>query len=237
MPRKDTPRFKLAYGWDRGEDWWGDPTSENRVMTDALLHPAPISNTLMEPPADAIDGDQYIVPVGATGAWEGQDNKLAMLVEGSWVFVAPVYGLRVRVRSVGMFLWWDGEKWEPEPLSPIPSVEQGKAYDIAISVGYAPDPGEMLLILPIVQSMALPEGGAGSMATAAAPPIQDVRLEIRRNGVEVGGIIFRRSTFGGEFDIPGNVVFGPGDRLQVMCPLTLPANFQGFGAVLRLVLL
>lgn len=55
---------------------------------DALLQTAVISMNLTVPPATGADGDLYIVGVGATGAWAGQDNNLARFVsEGNfWQF-------------------------------------------------------------------------------------------------------------------------------------------------------
>lgn len=236
MPRKDTPRFGLAYGWLRGEDWWGDPTSANRVVTDLLLHPAPISNTVTEPPPDAEEGDHYIVPPGALGAWQNRDNSLAMMVEGKWVFVKPTYGLRVRIRSLGIFAWWNGETWEPEAVSPLQDPEIGTRYDVSISVGYGPDPGETLLVLPIVQRMTLPADAPESLATIVSPPSSLVQLAIMRNGSQVGTVTFSASSFNGTINVPSDAVFAQGDRLRVVCPMKLPNRFENFGIVLRMSL-
>lgn len=236
MPRKDTPRLGMAYGWLRGEDFWGGPTSTNRVLHDALFHPAPISMTLTEPPEVVEDGDQYIVALGGTGPWDGFDNHLAMVVEGQWFFAPLFYGLRVRVRDLETFFFWNGDEWEPEPVSGAPGPELGTRYDVSISVGYAPEPGEALLVLPIVQSMILPAGGAGSLATIIAPPAAGVQLSIMRNGSQVGTVVFSSSSFSGILNIPSNITFAPGDRLRVVCPPTLPENFKEFGIVLRMSL-
>lgn len=236
MPRKDTPRYKMAYGWLRGEDWWGDPTSNNRVALDALLHPLALSMTLTEPPADNADGDCYIVAQGAIGAWEGKADHLAMYVEGEWWFFAPVEGVRVRVRGLAFF-WWDGEAWIPEEVSGIPDPEEGTRYDISISVGYPPEPGETLLVLPIPQAMMLGKDAPGSRATILSPPSQGVQLAIMRNGGQVGSVVFSSSSFSGTLLVPNNVTFAVGDRLHVMCPPNLPDRFQEFGIVLRMTLL
>lgn len=236
MPRKDTPRLGMAYGWLRGEDWWGDPTSMNRVVTDALLHPAPLSMTLSEPPAGAAEGDQYLVPAGAIGEWTGRDHALATFVEGRWLFVPPFEGLRVRVRDFA-FVWFNGEEWEPEEISAIPDPAQGTRYDIGISVGYAPEPGETLLVLPIAQNMILPAGAAGSRATTIAPPSAAVQLAIYRNSAQIGTVTFSASGFSGILTVPANTNFLAGDRLRVACPLSLPSNFKEFGIVLRMSLL
>jgi hypothetical protein len=57
-----------------------------------------IDNTLTTPPTSGDDGDVYIVPSGATGAWAGQTNNIAELAgvntSGNliWNFYTPVSG-------------------------------------------------------------------------------------------------------------------------------------------------
>lgn len=237
MPRKDTPRFGTAYGWLRGEDWWGDPTSDNRVLYDALLHPYVLSTTSVTPPSGAENGDQYIVAVGGQGPWLGHDNSLATLVEGTWRFVRPVRGVRVRVHDINIFIWWDGESWVPEDVSGVPDPDLGTRYDIAMSVGYGPEPNETLLFLPIVQAMYLGAGAPGSHASVLTPPTAGVQLTISRNGSQIGTVTYTSSDFNGIISVPADVPFAPGDRLRINCPLTLPPDFENFGMVLRMTLI
>lgn len=237
MPRKDTPRYGTGYGWERGEDFWGDPTSENRVLYDALLHPYALSATLTSPPGDTREGDQYIVPDAALGAWSGQANKLAMLVEGEWRFYAPIPGVRVRIEDAGFFAWWDGEAWVPEPVSGVPNPGEGRNYDIALSVGYPPEPLETLLVLPLPQAMILGKDALDSTATILRPPRTGVQLTIARNGSPVGAIGFTPSSFNGVLSVSANVTFAPRDRLTITCPLVVPPDFKDFGAVLRMTLI
>lgn len=253
VPRKDTPRLNSAYGWLRGEDWWGDPTSYNRLLYDSLFHPSVISMTATAPPAAAEPGDQYIVAAGAEGIWEGHENYLAMLVESDldnfeahlaalvvegWLLIPPFDGLRVRARDIGQFVYWNAEyeQWLAEPVSAVPDPDEGTRYDIAMSVGYAPEPGETLLVLPIVLPMLLGMGAPGSRATIITPPSQGVQLPIMRNGGQVGTLVFGTSSFDGVFNIAETVQFAPGDRLRVVCPPILPAGLENFGMVLRMTL-
>lgn len=47
------------------------------------------SATLTEPPADPSEDDCYLVPnAGASGAWAGQANKIAIYIAGAWSFVS-----------------------------------------------------------------------------------------------------------------------------------------------------
>lgn len=67
---------------------------------DALTQTAVESISLTTPPA-GIEGNLYIVGVGATGAWSAKDNQLAQFIGGNWVFYrSPGMGsnLAVKVR-------------------------------------------------------------------------------------------------------------------------------------------
>lgn len=236
MPRQIAPRQKLSYGWLRGEDHWGDPMSDNMVYTDAMLHPAPESMTLAVPPVNPIDGVQYIIPVGAQDEWENYPNFLTMAIKGQWVFFQPFYGLRARVKDY-TFVWFDAEKWTPEPASNAAPPETATRYDIAVSVGYAPEPDETLLMLPIVQPMRLDAGATMSMATAVTPPVSPANLPMYRNGVQIGTVVFSPSSFNGIFLVPMEVTFGIGDRFSVITSTGFPETFGDFGMVLRMSLL
>ncbi len=43
-------------------------------------------------PASPTNGDRYIVPAGAIGAWAGQAGKIAVRIAGAWEFYAPLEG-------------------------------------------------------------------------------------------------------------------------------------------------
>lgn len=47
---------------------------------------------LTTPPASPTDGDRYIVPAAATGAWAGKANQIAVRIEGAWEFHPPKVG-------------------------------------------------------------------------------------------------------------------------------------------------
>lgn len=50
------------------------------AVVDALLNTKVISMAVTAPPGSPADGDMYIVPAGATGAWAGHTNALAQYV-------------------------------------------------------------------------------------------------------------------------------------------------------------
>lgn len=236
MPKKSTPRFKFAYGWLRGEDYWGDPTSVNRVMHDALLHPYIISMTTPTPPTAPNQGDQYIIPLDATDDWEDETSNMAIWVEDTWIIIEMVPGVRVMVTGLGPW-WFDGTDWLHEPI-PESTPGQGTRYDIAVSVGFPPEAGDTLLLLPLPQAMSLPVDAVGSYAVVDSPPPTEVVLSVLRNGVQVATVKFEPLNFNGIISVPAEVLFAPGDKIKVTCPaVTLPPGFQDFGIMLRLNIL
>jgi len=82
-------------------------------MLDCLVQPVVKGRTLSEPPADAIEGDGYIVATGGEGAWAGKDGQIAVLQDGAWMFFAPAQGWQVHDAGAGERLTWSGTAWQP----------------------------------------------------------------------------------------------------------------------------
>jgi Protein of unknown function (DUF2793) len=78
---------------------------------DALVQLAVLSRVLATPPVSPVDGDRYLVPVAATGAWAGQTGKLALRLEGAWVFATPREGWTLWVANEDVLLSYDGTTW------------------------------------------------------------------------------------------------------------------------------
>ncbi len=72
----------------------------NRI--DALLLPAVESADAASPPATPAEGALYIVPAGATGAFAGQDGRLAHFIGGAWQFFDAPDGAQVFVKDRGV---------------------------------------------------------------------------------------------------------------------------------------
>ena len=94
-------------------------TNESFALTDALLHCA-IEGTAATPPSTPADGTNWLVASGATGAWAGQDGKLACLQNGNWVFIVPRDGLQVLNRANGQWQHYYGS-WKAPTAPATPS--------------------------------------------------------------------------------------------------------------------
>ena len=83
MAAKQDPVSGLNYGWALGEDGWNVGMDSNLVKIGAILH----INVLdfAATPSVSTNGTRYIVASGS-GAFAGQNNKLAVRVEDVWTF-------------------------------------------------------------------------------------------------------------------------------------------------------
>lgn len=81
-------------------------------VVDALLQTFVVDMDQTAPPGSPVDGQMHIVAAGATGAWAGQDDKLARYVAASttWQFFAP--GTQARLvfnqDDGGLYVWHSG---------------------------------------------------------------------------------------------------------------------------------
>lgn len=237
MPAIIAPRFKVIYGWEAGEDFWGGPMNQNMVLLDALLHPYIQSMTFSAPPQNTQDGDQYLVANGGTGDWAGHDGEMATRVSGTWVFFVPTRGVRVRVASLAAFLWFDGAVWLDEQTGVPPGQDPSVVpiyYDIGLTVPYAVEASEILLYQPILQALILPVNGNGSAFRLSTNSPGAVILTIRRNALQVGTISIASGSSSGTFSIPSPVSLGAGDILSLHAPSEIIPGFRNFGMGLRL---
>jgi hypothetical protein len=238
MPRQESSRLKLSYGWLRGEDWWGDPVSANFVKIDMLLNPVIISMSEGAPPQTGNKvGDMYIVATGAYGDWATHDGALAVLSPKGWIFAMPTEGVRARLKNPEGWIWFNGTEWIGEDKnSGAEPVPLGSRYDVAVSVSFEPEPEEYLALVAIPEAMTLPAGAPESTARAVVPPVGLVRFEIYRNAAIVGRITFTPSNVKGTVDVTQNVVYAAGDLFAIRVPDNPPAGFENYAATIRMLL-
>ncbi len=91
MPLTD-PNLGLAYGWTLGESGWHTEMNANLKCLGAIVGLSVKDRDLTTPPASPAEGDRYIVPAGATGAWAGKTSQIAVRIAGTWEFHDPKVG-------------------------------------------------------------------------------------------------------------------------------------------------
>ncbi len=80
---------------------------------DALVQPVVESRVLATPPATPLEGEAWIVPSGASGAWASHTDEIAAWQAGAWTFLDPAAGWQVYDRSDSTQLVFDAGAWTP----------------------------------------------------------------------------------------------------------------------------
>ncbi|WP_298358459.1 DUF2793 domain-containing protein [uncultured Litoreibacter sp.] len=91
--------------------------NEALVAIDAAVQLNVESRTLGSPPLVVVDGESYLVPVGAVNAWDQQDGKIASFVNGGWRFLTPDTGWQMWVEDEVVRLTFDGADWVENVLA------------------------------------------------------------------------------------------------------------------------
>jgi hypothetical protein len=95
-----------------GQD--GAEISLNRFMliVDAFLPRMVFSKTTTTPPASPAIQDIYLVPAsGATGAWAGKGNQIAVWSGSEWLFIPPRFGYGLTVADTLSTTIYTGAAW------------------------------------------------------------------------------------------------------------------------------
>lgn len=242
MPLKIAPSQGVNYGWVRGEDYWGGPENDNLIKFDTLIHGVLKSMSFSTPPADAVEGDKFIIADNPTGVWSGHAGDLAALVEGTWIFLKPRDGWRFRLKSTNQFVWYNEDHWEDEttgtdPVNPGPDPSvKPTAYDIAVTVSDALYPDEALVHMPMLDALMLPANMVGSALDMLQSSQAYAQLRVQRNGSNVGTITVEEGAYNANFATAGGnaVTFAKGDRLTIRGPAVAIDAFKNFGFVIRL---
>ncbi|MCO5157886.1 MAG: DUF2793 domain-containing protein [Aquamicrobium sp.] len=111
--------------------------NEAAVVFDAMVARS-AKNRQNNPPGSPADGDTYIVGTGASGAWSGHANKIALWFNG-WRFYSPLQKMKFFNEATSTFWTYSGAGWTQDPAG-TPST-----LDDLTNVGIvAPEDGDVL---------------------------------------------------------------------------------------------
>lgn len=85
--------------------------NENLRALDILVQLSVFDRDMTAPPASPQEGDNYIIPAAATGAWAGHENKIAAFQDGAWNFQTPQIGWRAYIIDEAALVIFDGTQW------------------------------------------------------------------------------------------------------------------------------
>ncbi|MET3927230.1 DUF2793 domain-containing protein [Devosia sp. 2618] len=89
-------------------------THNQAIQTlDALVQPVVENRTITTPPTTPLEGEAYLVPSGATGAWSGHTNEIAAYQSGAWSYLDPAEGWQVYVKANKTHYVFDTGAWVP----------------------------------------------------------------------------------------------------------------------------
>lgn len=80
-------------------------------IIDAAMFLTVIDRNLTTPPSTPTEGDRYIIPSGASGAWTIKTNQIAVWVDSAWLFLTPHSGWRAWVEDEGCEVRFNGTAW------------------------------------------------------------------------------------------------------------------------------
>ncbi|WP_172326784.1 DUF2793 domain-containing protein [Mangrovicoccus sp. HB161399] len=91
--------------------------NEALAILDAATQLTLESLTVSSPPADPVDGQAWGLPTGLGGAWSFQKNRIAVFVNGGWIFVDPKAGWHAYVKDEGRRYLHDGTAWQSDAVA------------------------------------------------------------------------------------------------------------------------
>jgi len=102
---------------------------------DQLVQPVVRSRTVSVPPGAPLEGDTYIVPDAASGAWAGHEGAFACLLDAAWTYRAPAPGWTAYVEDDGEMVLFENDEWAPF-IPPFIAYEEG-SWTPALNFGGA----------------------------------------------------------------------------------------------------
>lgn len=101
--------------------------NEALAVLDAIVQLSAKSRTVTDPPGSPSEGQRWIVPSGATGAWAGKTSQIASYTDAGWTFYPPKTGWTCFVEDEGV-VSWSGGGWKKV------SALSGSGASIGVSV-------------------------------------------------------------------------------------------------------
>lgn len=207
-----------------------------------------LSMITMAPPA-AVEGDSYVIPAGASGAWSGKAGQIAAFIGGAWSYLAPIEGIRLWINDLDAEYVFDGAAWvangggggaedaiaaheaatnpHPQYLTEIPA----QPFDVHCFYPGVPAASAILLDVEFARAVAFPANFAGSAFKARIGATGPVSIDVQKNGVSVGSIAF------GAGDTSATATsaalsFAAGDLLSLVGPAIPDATLENLRGVL-----
>ncbi len=140
--------------------------NEALMLLDGLVQMSVPDRDLTMPPGSPAEGDRFIVASGATGAWSGWDDDIALFGDGIWFRLPKQIGWRAWVEDEGTLVVWDGAQWYD--LSGVVGSDGASAYEVWIAEGNVGTEANFLASLIGADGPQGPEGPQGPAGAEGA---------------------------------------------------------------------
>ena len=204
------PNLGLAYAWGLGFDGWDTQMDANLETLGALVHLSVLSRTTGTPPGSPTNGDRYIIPAGATGAWASQVGKIAVRVAGAWVYYTPKEGFMAWVSSEAVQVVYHSAAWGLL----IPS----EPYDLHVTYNGRPDSGVALIRMVFTRTTVFQTNLTGSQGNIEVATAADAVMPITKNGSNIGSVNWASGSHVATFTFASPQTFNAGDVMKVLAP-------------------
>jgi hypothetical protein len=150
--------------------------NEALVRLDAAVQLTAAARDLTVPPAAAADGTAYIVPPGAVNAWAGQGGRVAVRLNGGWIFLVPQAGWRAFVTAEHRVVVFDGTGWAQDAVA---VASGGSALALAVrEFDHAVSAGATSLTPPELPANAIVFGITGRVVEAIGGTLDTWRVGV-----------------------------------------------------------
>lgn len=99
--------------------------NEALLSLELLVQPVVRSRTMLLPPETVAEGACWLVPEGASGAWNGQAHSIAGWTAGGWRFAPTDDGWMLWVADEAAAVRRQGDHWEQVREMPSPAAAVG----------------------------------------------------------------------------------------------------------------
>ena len=219
-----------------------------------------LSMITMAPPA-AVEGDSYIIPAGATGAWLDKTGQIASFIGGAWSYCAPIEGIRLWINDLDAEYVYDGAAWvanygggsdvsdaiaaheaAEDPHSQYLTQTDGDArylqaigaqpFDLTAFYPGVPSASAIVTRVPVARDITFPASLTGSIGNATVAATAQTDFDVQKNGATVGTIRFAAASTSATFIAASAITLAAGDILSVSAPATPDTTLSNVGFVL-----
>ncbi len=173
------------------------PIEAAAVAVDAVAQIGVLNRDRTLPPLTPAEGDRHIVASGATGAWAGQADAVAVFEDGAWRFLNPKLGWCAWCDAEGALLVYDGAAWTDVASGGGGSVESVSLLGVNDTAS-SPNLLTVKSNAALFNAIAAADGGTG-----------DMRLQIsKESSAKTASVVFSDAFSGrAEFGLVGSDAF------------------------------